>query len=409
MSIVKISHPTNEVSGQVELPASKSVSNRLLMIEALSGKKDFITNLSEADDTKIMQDALQLKSHIIDVKNAGTCMRFLAAYFAALPGTDIVLHGNERMHQRPIKSLVDALRYLGADIDYIHHLGYPPLRIRGRKLKGGNIRVDTSISSQTVSALMLIAPYIQGGIILQMENNPVSVSYIHLTASLMRQMGAVIKTNKDTIIIDEVSYIPQPISVERDWSAAAFFYTHAALAKHAMLELMYLPPFSAQGDKEIANYMTRFGVTTTQYEDSMLLTQNHERFLMSYYELADMPDLVQPFGVAIGFLGLRTLFTRIAHLRHKETDRLDAMVNELTKCGVLAEIMEEQLHIFGFEEQVKHTPIIDTYGDHRMAMAFAPAALIYPEVHIKNPEVVNKSFPGYWQQLQNIGYQLEFV
>ncbi|MFN3446895.1 MAG: 3-phosphoshikimate 1-carboxyvinyltransferase, partial [Bacteroidia bacterium] len=273
MSNLRIKHPTKKLTGNIILPASKSICNRVLILKKVLGIHTSIQNIATADDSVIMQHALQQTTGTVDVKNAGTCMRFLTAYYATTPDVDVILHGSERMHNRPIGALVDALTTLGADIDYIDKPGFAPLRIKGKKLHGGVVTVDASISSQFVSALMLVAPNFKNGLSIRLGKNTVSKPYITLTADLLKQFGIDVTVQDDVVIKPyQPQTAPDTFLIEPDWSAAAFWYQLLALAKAGNITLNNLKPNSAQGDAIIAEYMERFGVSSNYYQQGVSLT-----------------------------------------------------------------------------------------------------------------------------------------
>lgn len=408
MTIARISHATKVLSGTFELPASKSISNRLLIMQALSNGMIKLHNLSEADDTHLMQQALKQHSGVINLHNAGTCMRLLAAYFS-LKSTDIILHGNERMHQRPIGQLVEALQQLGADIDCIDREGFPPLHIRGKQLHGGTLEPRDWLSSQFVSGLMLIAPYLTHELCIELPQAMVSEPYIHLTEVWMKKCGARVIRQNGMIRIEPHPYTAAELTCEPDWSSATYAYALASLAKHASITLPNVHDTDTQGDKIIATYMERFGVSTHFTADGAVLQQTRLMLYECHYNMSHYPDMVQTLAVLFAARGIRAEFTHIQHLQHKETNRLAALHNELNKCGFSAEVTDDSLTVNPENFRVDSVPRIKTYGDHRMAMAFAPLALIFDAIEIENPEVVQKSFPDYWQQLQKLGFDISYV
>ncbi|MFN7312789.1 MAG: 3-phosphoshikimate 1-carboxyvinyltransferase [Bacteroidota bacterium] len=412
MSILKIKHPTKKIHAAVDLPASKSISNRLLILQQLLHQRFSIQQLSDADDTRIMQHALSQTQGTVDVKNAGTCMRFLTAYYACLPGSDVILHGNERMHSRSIDTLVEALKSLGADIDYIHHEGYPPLRVKGKQLKGGVIEMGSNISSQFVSAMMLVAPWFTNGLVITLHPSQVSMPYIQMTARAMQWCGLDVHIEQD-IVIKPYSGIVQPpssLTVEADWSAAAFWYVHTALSQSAQIQLNQLMLNSAQGDSVVANYMARFGVNSDQITSGIELQKDNAMIEKACYNMSDYPDLVPPLAVLMCALNIPCTFTHVQHLEAKETKRLTALCNELNACGFYVRHDENELTIHPVESiNPKLHPVFKTYGDHRMAMSLSALALVFDEIRIEQPEVVEKSYPNYWQQMQKAGFILEQI
>lgn len=399
----------------ISLPASKSLSNRALLLCALSGKHSRVSNLSVCDDTRVMQRALSQSEETVDIEAAGTAMRFLTACFAATPGTSHVLTGTERMLQRPIGVLVDALRQLGADIAYEGQPGFPPLRIHGRQLHGGKLSLPANISSQYISALLMIAPLTEGGLTLSLEGDIVSRPYIDMTLSLMRHFGAVADwTDERTLRAEAGSYADGTVfQVESDWSAASYWYELTALSPdpEARIALPWLSLSSIQGDSAVRRYFEPLGVQTVEDPSlpGVVLARSARRSLQKdevyTLDLSGTPDLAQTLVVTCALLRQPFRFTGLASLRIKETDRMAALQNELNKLGIALQIEgTETLSVTRYAEGVPCNPEapIATYNDHRMAMAFAPAALLCPSLTIEHPEVVSKSYPDYWKNLQSL-------
>ena len=408
MSNLRITHPTKHLTGNITLPASKSICNRLLVMQKVLGLNTQIQNISTADDSIIMQYALQQNTGTVDVKNAGTCMRFLTAYYATTPNVDVILHGSERMHNRPIGALVDALTTLGADIDYIDKIGFAPLRIKGKKLHGGVVTVDASVSSQFVSALMLVAPGFKNGLSIRLGKNTVSKPYITLTADLLKQFGVDITVQDDVVIKPyQTQNIPDTFFIEPDWSAAAFWYQLLALAKDGNITLNKLTPNSAQGDAIIADYMERFGISTQFNKQGAVLSKNNNYLEKAYYDMLNYPDMLPAMAVLMCALNIPCTFINVAHLEAKESKRLTALCNELGKCGfdISHNGSELQINSIGEENLTKPTSF-NTYQDHRMAMALAPLALLFDEVVINDGEVVEKSYPHFWDDLRKVGFEV---
>jgi 3-phosphoshikimate 1-carboxyvinyltransferase len=409
MSNLRIKHPTKQLTGNITLPASKSICNRVLLLQKVLGVNTQIQNISTADDSVIMQFALQQNNGTVDVKNAGTCMRFLTAYYAATPNIDIVLKGSERMHNRPIGALYDALTTLGADIDYIDKIGFAPLRIKGKKLHGGVVAVDASLSSQFVSALMLVAPNFKNGLSIRLGKNTVSKSYITLTADLLEQFGVDVNVHDDDVEIKpyQNQTAPDTFFIEPDWSAAAFWYQLLALAKEGYITLNKLTPNSTQGDAIIANYMERFGISTQYNSRGALLTKNNNYLENACYDMLNYPDMVPAMAVLMCALNIPCTFINVAHLEAKESKRLTALCTELGKCGFDITQNGNKLQINKIIEGnlIKPTSF-NTYQDHRMAMALAPLALFFDEVVINDSEVVEKSYPHFWDDLHQVGFEI---
>jgi len=405
MSSIVISHPTKIINTHIELPHSKSISNRLLVMNALSKQPVEMLHLSDADDTKLMQEALNIRNGMVNVGNAGTCMRFLTAYYA-LMAEDVVLHGTERMHQRPIGDLVDVLVKLGADIDYVDQIGFPPLRIKGKKLKGETVSISTNISSQFISALMMIAPIFEKGLTIQMIGPKISASYLDLTAKWMRKNGIVVDLTDNTIKVSNGDYIMNATIPEPDWSAASYWYVIAAFAKKADIQIANLTKQDTQPDAIIANYMLNYGINTTFHRNYITLSKINCLLQNSYYSLKQNPDIVPSLAVLFAGKNLEAELTDIAHLRYKETDRMNAIVNELNKLGFDTSHTSDAIQIMPSNIYFNPNVKIETYGDHRMAMAFAPLALLVDHLTIMNPEVVNKSYPHFWQDLKKAGFKI---
>ncbi|MFH1159998.1 MAG: 3-phosphoshikimate 1-carboxyvinyltransferase [bacterium] len=418
MKIITVTKEDRILNGKITLPASKSISNRLLMIRALRGKKFRITNLSKADDTILLQHLLKEVEgngkrravFELDTRNAGTVMRFLAAYLTMKPGKWI-LTGSERMRQRPIGIQVEALRKLGADIEYLSKLGYPPLMIKGRSLKGGEVDVDASVSSQFISAILMIAPYLPGGLTLRMSGLPVSFPYIEMTLGLMKEYGIMLRREKNRIRVEPGTYSGKDYRVEADWSAAAFWYEAAALSEQACLELPALEQNSLQGDAILALVYQNFGVQTEYTPNGVILTQVPRKSKGFYFDFTGYPDIAPAVISTCAGLGIRGRFEGLQSLRIKETDRLEALQREYEKLGVNVEAADVTELLKAFEFAPSHLQpgpglVMETYGDHRMAMTFAPLALKLGSIRIKNPDVVAKSYPGFWEDLRKTGFVL---
>ena len=410
-------------------PTSKSVSNRALMLHALCTEHRYaIERLAICDDTDHMQEGIAAKqagAALIDIGATGTAMRFLTAYLAITPG-ETVLTGSERMQQRPIGTLVEALRTLGADITYINKEGYPPLRINGKPLHGGALEIEAGISSQYISALLMIGPCLTEGLTLHLKGNIASRTYIELTLDLMRHYGAVAEwTDERTIHIKPGHYTDQPLTVEGDWSGASYWYELAAIAAHhgyeADISLHGMRKDSRQGDRVVAHLFEELGVKTTYTKEGARLvaspnpSQGGELSVAmpaapllgrgggEALDFTHCPDIAQTMAVTYCLLGIPYIFKGIQSLRIKETDRVAALINELRKLGFVLRAEGDELLVWdGTRCTPDEHPVIATYDDHRMAMAFAPAALCYEGLTIEHPEVVTKSYPGFWEDLKQI-------
>lgn len=389
----------------INLPASKSISNRLLIIQALSNSEFEIENLSDAKDTSILQEALQSKKEYIDVGMAGTAYRFLTAFFSIKSSNFVKLRGAARMHERPIGILVNALKELGAEIDYIEKEHYPPLVIKGKELIGKELKIDASVSSQFVSALLLIAPYIKGGLTLKLMESESSKPYIEMTRSLMNACGVKSERIKNCLMVEEGAYtIKQSIRVEADWSSAAFFY-QVLLFNDQINEIHFddLSLASIQGDQVLVELASIFGVETIEEKGTVIIRKCGERKELTQLNLIDCPDLAPSIIVLAALYCKELTISGIRSLRIKECNRIEALANELQKIGAqLIEVTNDQIMITkteGLPDKVE----FNTYNDHRIAMCLAPLTFLIDEVKIENIEVVNKSFPNYWLELEKCG------
>ncbi len=409
----QISHPAKKIATELTLPASKSISNRLLIIRALTEKPFKIINLSESDDTCVLRNALNTPLKQINIGHAGTAMRFLTAFLAITPG-NWVLAGSQRMHNRPIGILVDALRELGADISYANKEGFPPLKIKGKKINGGKIAIQGNISSQFISALLMIAPKMKNGLDLEIVGKSISTPYIDLTINLMRYFGADIFWQENGIKIFPKPYQPKEIKVEADWSAASYWYEIAALSQGAEIVICGLSADSLQGDAAVADLFNKLGVQTIFQENAVQLIKRdvHTHNLSFVYDFTGQPDLTQTLAVTLSLLGIPFRFSGVESLKIKETDRIFALINELEKLGVhIHEPAHGELSGNntnpGYAIDLNRIPEISTYQDHRMAMAFAPSALFYDSILIQDPLVVSKSYPQFWEDLKMAGFSIQ--
>lgn len=430
------------------LPASKSISNRALIIHALSGADPaLLHHVSDCDDTAVMQRALTILAAekaalhadtksigtsnadtsapaVIDIGAAGTSMRFLTALLAVTPGQHVIT-GSERMRHRPIGVLVEALRQLGAEVAYEGQEGFPPLRITGGVLPGGRLDIQGNVSSQYISALLMIAPLMAQGLELHLRGTVVSRPYIRMTVTMMRQFGADVRwQGSRTIHVSPLPYQPVPYYIEADWSAAAFWFEMAALhpRPYARIAMPRLQPHSLQGDAEVCRVFRALGVTshftsTICGEKEFQIRHRRTDCQRLDYDFSRIPDLAQAVVVTCSLLGIPFRFTGLQTLRIKETDRIAALCTELDKLGVHLEVEDDStLRWEGPKRQTRAAvpylrpaagTVIDTYDDHRMAMAFAPAALRLKSIVINHPEVVSKSYPGYWNDLRHAGFKIE--
>ena len=390
-----------EIRGTVILPASKSVSNRALVLSALAGG-GLPENLSDSDDTRVLVDALARTGGRVDVGHAGTAMRFLTAYFA-LRGGEWELTGSERMRQRPIEVLVESLRQLGANIEYMAKEGLPPLRIGNAVLKGGKeIHPDASVSSQYISALMMIAPLLEGGLVINLRGKVVSADYIAMTAEMMRQFGVNVYFEEDRIAIPRGKYSPVAFRVDADWSAASFFFEVLAIAGAGEIFLPGLKFDSLQGDARQVALWQQLGVKTEKVAGGVRLCASNERVPFFEADMSDMPDVTLALVVACCLADIPFRLRGIETLYIKECDRVTAVTRELGKLGYKLCVPVHGELCWNRERNTLISLHIDTYEDHRMAMAFAPAGLKFPGLTIRDAQVVTKSFPGFWKQLDKL-------
>ena len=437
------------VNSSIVLPSSKSISNRALAIGALAGSIASITNLSDCDDTEVMQRWLTERPSTVDVGAAGTSMRFSTALLAVGQGEHVIT-GSERMKNRPIKILVDALRRLGADISYVEKEGYPPLRIVGKGgLSYGSVSLPGNVSSQYISALMMIGPYLKDGLILTLTDKVISRPYIEMTMSLMRQFGAKVywdcssdesnstvdelchsngtvdkslesnsaddkSTESNVIIVEPGRYAVKSFNVESDWSAASYWYEMVALSSEgdARVLLPGLYEDSLQGDSKGREVFSLLGVKTEYTKDGVLLSKKTREVDTLEYDFVQMPDLAQTFVVTCCMMGVPFHFTGLESLKIKETDRIVALKNEMAKLGFDLEDRNDSELLWdgrrrALTAEEYDSVAIDTYEDHRMAMAFAPVALVNGSIRINNPHVVSKSYPRYWDNLLAAGFQFK--
>ncbi len=395
--------------GEIVLPASKSISNRLLIIRDLSGKPLEIENLSNSDDTILLSEALASEKREKNVGHAGTAMRFLTALLAIKPG-NWILTGSVRMKERPIGNLVEALRSLGAEISYLEKEGYPPLLIKGKNLRGGRCIIDSSVSSQFISALLMIAPVLQDGLEVELDRKIISSSYIRMTLELLRYYGIQYQWIENRISIKNQKYKSLSIMVEADWSAASYWYEMVSFSEEADLFIGGLRRNSIQADSVLAELFDGLGVKTIYLPDGLRLVKETRTPKRIEFDFNDNPDLVQTLAVSCGMLGIPYYFTGTESLRIKETDRIQALKTELAKFGISIQAASDGSWIsWDGKSCLPADKIfrIRTYQDHRIAMSFAPIAVTGMNIVIEEPDVVNKSYPGFWNDLVKVGFQIE--
>jgi 3-phosphoshikimate 1-carboxyvinyltransferase len=416
-----------QLKATVLLPASKSISNRALIISqlgkrapgqgtSLEGQETFSVpqNLSDCDDTAVIVRALKDHPHLIDIGAAGTAMRFMTAYLAVTPGEHVIT-GTERMKHRPIGVLVNALRQLGADISYEGEEGFPPLRIRGKELSGGMIEMQGNISSQYISAMLMIAPVLKDGLELRLKGNIVSRPYIDLTLWMMREFGADADwTSGDTVLVRPKPYEARPYLIENDWSSASYWYEMIALTDDDDAEIVLpgLNDGSRQGDAAARYIFSMLGVKTVfksrnhSEESVVVLRKNNRQVPRLDYDFVNSPDLVQTIVATCAAKGIPFHFRGLQTLTIKETDRISALITELRKLGIVLRVENGTDLVWDGERCEKSDEPIDTYDDHRMAMSLAPLALIRPSLAVRNPQVVTKSYPHFWEELQKAGFEV---
>lgn len=395
---------------EIAITGSKSETNRLLLLQALF-PNSILQNVSNSDDSMVMTEALKTKDSVIDIHHAGTAMRFLTAYFATQENREVVLTGSPRMKERPIKILVEALRQLGASISYEENEGFPPIRIKGKKLSENKVSLPADISSQYISALLLIAPKLENGLEIVLEGKITSVPYIKMTLALLDEIGVENKFQGNTITIQPKTANDRinTLIVESDWSSASYFYSITALAAIGTeIKLSSYKQNSLQGDSALAEIYTDFGVETRFENNSITLRKiakpNKKTLELN---LNDSPDIAQTIAVTCFGLGMSCVLTGLHTLKIKETDRLEALKAELEKLGAKVNVTNDSLQLEASNE-INSDVRIATYNDHRMAMAFAPMALKVPII-INEAEVVSKSYPDFWEDLKSIGFQIDEI
>ncbi|MEZ4928770.1 MAG: hypothetical protein R2777_01990 [Chitinophagales bacterium] len=396
-----LSDKTSNIS--INLPASKSISNRALIIQAICSNSIKLLNISAAEDTQIMLHNLSDNSTKKDVGMAGTAARFLTAFYALKKQkTHITAH--PRMQERPMRELCLALENLGAKFQYLDKKYHLPFIVDGTNTTGGNLEIDATISSQFTTALMLIAPALKNGLTITLKGKTTSESYILMTKNIMEHFGVKVKYKENKIEIKEQDYHPNSLVIENDWSSASYFYSAFALMKNGRLTLKNLSPNSWQGDKIVAEIYYRLGVKTIVNGNDLVLEHSEHKIDYLNYDFSDCPDLAQTVICTCTSLGIQGNFKGLHTLKNKETDRIKALQNELKKLRWL--LIENKDHSYTLRRALPtetYNPKINTYNDHRMAMAFAPLKLLHPKLEIENPEVVKKSFPNFWLEMEKIG------
>ena len=396
-----------KINEEITISGSKSESNRLLILQKLFSEIS-ISNLSDSDDSIHMQHALSSKEEIVNIGHAGTAMRFLTSYFAVKEGSEVVLTGSERMQNRPIEILVEALKYLGADISYENKIGYPPIRIKGKVLTSNKVKINGNVSSQYISSLLLIAPSLKNGLEIELVGKITSVPYIEMTLSLLNQLNIETSFEGNKIKIYHKKTIKkQTVVVESDWSSASYFYSVIALSEiGSSIQLSAYKKESLQGDSSLEKIYKHFGVTTVYGDNNItLLKENPSNNSKLEIDLKNAPDIAQTIAVTCFAEKIECNLTGLHTLKIKETDRLEALYDELTKLGANITVTNDSLHL-KTSLNVNKEISIKTYNDHRMAMAFAPLAFIVP-IKILDAEVVTKSYQKFWSDMQQIGIEIK--
>ena len=409
---MKISKPNSEkITGIIQLVSSKSESNRALIIQAICDEVITIKNLSTSDDTNTLKLLLNRykNSKVLDAHHAGTTYRFLTAFLSCQVG-EWTLTGSDRMKERPIKILVETLRNNGANINYLEKDGYPPLLIKGSNLDLSNIQIDGSISSQYISALLLLGPSMSKATKFSFTDKVISKPYINMTLAIMNYFGAKTKWENGSILIEKNPYKTNSLSIESDWSAASYWYQIVSLNNDSSVEIEGLKKQSFQGDSEVANIFNQLGVETIYKENSISISNSNSAPLNKIeLNLNNTPDLAQTIICTCAGLGIEATISGLETLVIKETNRLKALKNELLKFSVDLKIIENHtLYLKSGQTITNPTTSIETYNDHRMAMALAPLSLIVGSFRINNPEVVSKSYPNYWKDLERVGFKISF-
>lgn len=400
---LQISHEGTPLNSKIKITGSKSESNRMLILQALYPGIT-LENLSNSDDSAVMQKALKINKGTVDIHHAGTAMRFLTAYYASRPGCQVILTGSARMKERPVELLVKALRDLGASIDYLEKQGFPPLKITGRSLVTDKVTVKANISSQYISALMLIAPSLPNGLEIKLEGQVTSTPYILMTLDLLKFLGIKGSFRNKTILIEpQKEIVPRTLKIESDWSSASYYYSLAAISSSADIELSHFRKDSLQGDSCLQEIYKHFGVIS-KFENETLILQKRpcKKPKRVVEDLKNAPDIAQTIAVTCLALGVECELSGLHTLKIKETDRLLALKTEMEKFGARVKISDENLQLF--PPAVLNSNIsVATYNDHRMAMAFAPLALRV-SLKIQDHEVVSKSYPSFWEDMISLGF-----
>lgn len=415
MKNIQLEKISSKPKGRLQISGSKSISNRVLIMLALSDEDIDLTefsNLSEADDTQRMLYYLNQISScsnqnlplVINAENAGTVMRFLASFLSVIKG-NWLLTGSSRMQKRPIGILVSALQDLGAKISYVDKPGYPPLRIKGGRLTGGELEMDASVSSQFISSLMMVAPYTQKGLTIRFSDKPVSFSYIEMTRKLMQNYGASVELKDTFVKVKPSEYQIKPIQIEPDWSSASYWYELASLAETSDIFLEGFTNDSVQGDSCVHQIFKELGVQTKFETDGIRLISAAKQTAHFKYDFTDAPDLVPAVLTTCAAKKIKASVSGVEHLKHKESDRMLALTQELKKIGAVLTEKNKTYHL-SFDENmnIPEKLVFETYKDHRMSMCFAPLAIVFDTITIKDKNVVEKSYPAFWDDLKKLNF-----
>ena len=402
--MISVLHPSRVIKVGLSLTGSKSITNRLLILRNIYPSLT-IKNRSKSEDSVVLENALKSSSNVKDINHAGTAMRFLTAFYSILEDKEIIIKGSKRMHERPIYPLIDCLKLIGADISYLEKDGFPPIKIKGKKLNFKKVEISSNISSQFISAILLVAPKLVGGLVIELKGKLISKPYVKMTLSLLNNLGIKTSFEGKLIKVANLEKIQEKcINVESDWSSASYWYSIVAFSKRAEVRLNNFYKKSIQGDSVLVKYYKELGVDTKFVENKIILTKIKDFTPPKHLtlNLVDSPDLAQTIAVTCFGLKIHCFLDGLQTLNIKETKRLNALKNELTKLGANVQVTESSLKIFEAQKLKKNT-IINTYHDHRMAMSFAPLSLKIP-ISIENPNVVVKSYPGFWDDLKKAGF-----
>lgn len=407
--MIEISRSNQIIKGNLQITGSKSESNRLLLLNQLYQQNLTLENVSNSEDSQLMQKALANTTDLVDIHHAGTAMRFLTAYYSIQEGRSVTLTGSDRMKQRPIGVLVDALRFLGADISYIENEGFPPLKINGKKITKSSITIPANVSSQYITALMLIGTQLENGLKITLEGKIISIPYIQMSIQLLNRIGVKVEMKGHEISVPfSPSIESKTLQVESDWSSASYYYSLVALSPNSEISISTYFEDSLQGDSALQTiYKDHFGVTST-FENGKLTLKNNPNFDFAdviTLDLNNTPDIAQTIAATCVGLGLKCHLTGLETLKIKETDRLQALQNELSKFGAIVVISDESLTIKGYNI-FEETPLLTTYNDHRMAMCMAPLAVKF-SIKIENEMVVEKSYPTFWEDWSTLGFDIK--